>query len=125
MFDNIRLCSSGSPSSSPAIYPPDGLNVSGTLAGDPIPDFCLHGPKGAKWALFPTFPLLTKPIMTYTLLFIWVNPFQTCAVDLCFPKQSAGQGGAGCHKRTWRIYEEIKTFLALPEILIDWVCGRV
>lgn len=121
MFNNIRLCSFGFAIFSKGIHPPNSLDVSGTLAGHPILEFCLLEPECASCALFSTFPLLTSPLQTYTLFFIYVNPFQTSCSGS--QSQSAGQAGVYCHKITWRVYKE-RYFLAQLEILIYWVCGK-
>lgn len=52
------------------------------LAGNPIPESCLHEPEYAKCALLPTFPFLT-----YTLLFM-CKSFQTSCGLTVVPEAS-------------------------------------
>lgn len=58
----------------PGIYPPDVLDVSGRGSNSRI---LLAFVRVCQVCPFPSFPLLNNPFLTYTLLFIYVNHFDT------------------------------------------------
>lgn len=127
MFNNVRFCSSALLSLNRD--PPSRwsrINVSGTLAENPISESCLQEPECAKCAPFPTFFWQANPLLTSTLLFTCVNPFQTsCRRTVILKTSLLARVGLIDTKAPGGFTKIYRLFLALLEILIYWVCGRV
>lgn len=110
---NIRLCSFGFVILK-GIHSPESLIISDTLAGTPILEFCLH-----ESGMCQAFPLLDQPLLTYTLLFIYDDPF--LALLAMVPRASLLARLGFIATTAPRGFYKERFFSSQLEILIYWI----